>query len=222
MPNGQYADGPEGSGAAGPSLRDRLSSFFLKAPPPDSKPAKVAPPPSVEELEDANRYANDRERLVGLLAAPLAGLIGILIIGADISNDPSTLLPNGKPNAAHVAVSLYHELLVVLLVMAVVMLAMAWFRKRLYLGVTMALYGLAVFNLHYWGFGVPFLLFGSWLMVRAHRAQKALREATGQAGRGRVGGSASASAGPRPSKRYTPPAPKPKRPPRPEDEKKAG
>ena len=42
-----------------------------------------------------------------------------------------------------------------------------------------ALYGLAVFNLHWWGFGVPFVLVGAWYLVRAYRAQRALKEATG-------------------------------------------
>ena len=39
----------------------------------------------------------------------------------------------------------------------------------------MALYGLAVFNLHYWGFGVPFILAGAWLLVRAYRLQRDLQ-----------------------------------------------
>jgi hypothetical protein len=208
--------------AAGPrSLRGRLSGFFLKPPPPGAAPAEVAPPRTVEELEDANRYADDKERMIGLLAAPLAGLIGILIVGADISHDPPALLPDHKVNAAHVATSLYHELLIIRLVLAVVMLVTAWFRKRLYLGVAMALYGLAVFNLHYWGFGIPFVLFGAWLMVRGYRAQKALKEATGDAGRYRGGTTRSGPTPPRPSKRYTPPTAKPKRP-KPEDEPQSG
>ena len=59
------------------------------------------------------------------------------------------------------------------------MLAFAWFRKRLYLGMVIALYGLAVFNLHYWGFGIPFVMAGAWLLVRAYRLQRDLRVATG-------------------------------------------
>ena len=31
-------------------------------------------------------------------------------------------------------------------------------RKRLFLGIATALYGLAIFNLHYWGFGIPFIM----------------------------------------------------------------
>ncbi len=222
MPTGQDDYGPVGDGARGPTLRERLSSLFLKAPPPGSEPAPVAPPPTVEELEDTNRYADDRERLIGLLAAPVAALIGILIVGADISHDPAATFANGTKNAAHVAHSLYTELLVVLLVLALAMLVAAWFRKRLYLGVAMALYGLTVFNLKYWGFGLPFVLFGAWLMVRSYRAQKALRLATGETPRGRTKESGSGSAAPRPSKRYTPPTAKPKRPTSPEDEQKAG
>jgi len=103
----------------------------------------------------------------------------------------------------------------VLLGMAVLMLATAWFRKRLYLGMVMALYGLAIFNLRYWGFGVPFVLFGAWLLVRAYRTQRDYREATGakparQPARGRPGGLAG-RARPEPAKRYTAPSSRPKR-----------
>jgi hypothetical protein len=220
VPTGPETDGPVGDDGPRPTLRERLSGFFLKPPPPGSAPAEVAPPPSVEELEDANRYANDKERVIGLIAAPLAGLIAILIIGAQLSNNPPAQLANGKPNAAHVSPSLYHELLIVLLVLAVAMLASAWFRKRLYLGLATALYGLAVFNLHYWGFGIPFVLFGAWFLVRSYRAQKAVREATGDV-RGGPGAGATGPR-PRPSKRYTPPTSKPKRPAKGEDEQKAG
>ena len=65
----------------------------------------------------------------------------------------------------------------------------------------MALYGLSIFNLHYWGFGIPFLLFGSWYLVRAYRLQQKLQarpsESADGAGPGR-------GVRPRPSKRYTP------------------
>ena len=205
----------------GPTFRERLSNLFLKTPPPGSEPAPVAPAPTVQELEDANRYADDKERMIGLLAAPVAALIGLLIVSADISHDPAATFANGTKNAAHVSHSLYMELLVVLLVLSLVMLAAAWFRKRLYLGVAMALYGLTVFNLKYWGFGLPFVLFGAWFMVRAYRAQKALKLATGDAPRG-TKEPGSSTAPPRPSKRYTPPTAKPKRTTNPGGEQKAG
>lgn len=166
---------------------------------------------TLEELEDHLRFADDKERLVGLLGAPLGGAIAILIAGALVSHDPSALLKSGLPNKLHVSVSLYRELEIVLLVLSFLMLATAWFRKRLYLGMVMALYGLAVFNLHYWGFGVPYVMFGAWFLVRAYRAQRAVKEATA------AGPTWNAdTARPRPTRRYSSPAPKwatPKTPP---------
>ena len=40
-------------------------------------------------------------------------------------------------------------------------------RKRLFQGITLAIYGLGVVDLHYWGFGIPFLIAGAWYLVRA-------------------------------------------------------
>jgi hypothetical protein len=187
-----------------PSLRERLSGRFLKPVDPDAAAAatSAAAARSVDELESVVKYADDKERLLGLLAAPLAAALGILVINLLIAHDPTATLANGQANAKHVSLSLYHELDAVLLVLSVLMLAMAWFRKRLFLGMVMALYGLAVFNLHYWGFGIPFVLGGSWLLVRAYRAQKDLRLATGDLPSGRNGTS---SIRPKANKRYTPP-----------------
>jgi hypothetical protein len=70
-----------------------------------------------------------------------------------------------------------------------------------------------VFNLHYWGFGVPFILGGAWLLVRAYRLQRDLREATGEVAsrRGRPsGGTPSRATVAQRNKRYAPPAPSPK------------
>jgi len=91
--------------------------------------------------------------------------------------------------------------------LAAVMLASAWFRKRLYLGLAMALYGLSIFNLHFWGFGVPYLLFGSWYLVRAYRLQQKLKLAK----EGSPGGSRSSRPA-QPNKRYTPPVTGPVKP----------
>lgn len=194
-----------------PSLGDRLRSAFLK-PAPESDGAEQTPPPTLEELEATNRAADDRERAVGLFAAPCAALIGLLVIG-DLNSH----------NKLNVASSVYTELLLVLLAMAVLMLAFAWFRKRLFLGMVMALYGLAIFNLKYWGFGIPFLIGGAWLLVRAYRVQRALREATGDpAGGAKKSGSGNGSRpAPRPSKRYTPPS-APKRSSSPKSDKERG
>jgi hypothetical protein len=193
-------------------LRDRLRDAFLKPVPPGSTNAASDEPQSVEELEIAVKFANDKERLVGLLFAPFASLIGISIISELIAHDPAT------PSKLHVAVSLYYELGLVVVALSVLMLVMAMRRKRLYLGMVMALYGLTVFNLHYWGFGVPFIMAGAWLLVRAYRAQRDLREATSGTAPRRSGTTAPA---PRASKRYTPPT-KRSSPSKSENERRAG
>jgi hypothetical protein len=187
-----------------PGLVDRLRSAFLKPVEPGAVEEAPVTPRSVEELEEDIRVADDTERLLGLVAAPMAAALGILIINLLISHDPGPYLKGGLVNPQHVSVSLYHSLTLVLLGLAVLMLVMGWLRKRLFLGIVMSLYGLAVFNLHYWGFGIPFILGGAWLLVRAYRVQRELRVATGDLPSRRAGGGA-AVARPRANKRYTPP-----------------
>jgi|SRR5580658_6628724 hypothetical protein len=194
-------------------IGDRLRGALLRPVDPDAAPTggPAGEHLSVEQLEAAVRSANDKERLVGLLAAPFAAAIGILVISALIVNDPPARLKDGQADTLHVNVSLYHDLAGVLIALSILMLATAMLRKRLYLAIVMALYGLAVFNLHYWGFGVPFIMGGAWLMVRAYRLQRDLREATGdmpaRSGPGRRGGGGGrGSSRPQPNKRYTPPS----------------
>lgn len=124
---------------------------------------------------DDARFANDKERLLGLVAAPIATAIGLLVVGALVTEDPPARLKNGQINALHVNPSLYCELAAVLVGLSICMLVTALWRRRLYLGVAMSLYGLAIFSLHYWGFGVPFIAVSAWLLVRAYRLQSDLR-----------------------------------------------
>jgi hypothetical protein len=157
---------------------------------------------SAGDTEDLIKRASDKERAIGLIAAPVAAAISFIIIGADIDHDPAV----GTKN--YVNPSLYHELLGVLLVLSVLMLATALWRKRLFLGIVLALYGLAVFNLRYWGFGIPFVLAGAWYLVRAYRLQQDLKRATADEGAGTSSGAkhrSPSAARPRPNKRYTPP-----------------
>ena len=89
-------------------------------------------------------------------------------------------------------------------------LVTALMRKRMFLGIALALYGLAVFNLHYWGFGVPFLMAGAWYLVRAYRLNQELKRAGGadvSPSRSRaVRPPWRTASRPRANKRYTPPA----------------
>lgn len=179
------------------SPMERFTHAVIKA---DTRPTpETDSPQSVGELEEAVAHADDTERLIGLAAAPLAGLVAILVV--------SSL---GTKSGKHTS-SVDSTLTLVLFGLAFVMLASAWFRKRLFLGVACALYGLSIFNLHYWGFGVPFLLIGSWYLVRAYRLGQKLKRAkendspSGSTGRARRAA---------PNKRYTPPVVPPVIPPK--------
>jgi hypothetical protein len=158
-----------------------------------SEKAAPAKDRSVDEIEaDVNR-ANDKERAIGLVAAPIAALVAIIIGSASID----------YARSHHQSLTIYDELTYVLLGLSVLILVTAWLRKRLFLGIALSLYGLAVFNLHYWGFGVPFLMVGAWYLVRAYRISQELKRAEGNVPPVRSRGSTS-GARPRPNKRYTP------------------
>jgi hypothetical protein len=195
---------------APPRLRQRLEHALLKPVDPAraSSNGPVSEPLTVEALDGA-RFSDDQERLIGLCLAPLAGVIAILVAAHQLASDPAAYLGDGRPNPAHVSVVLAHELELVLIALAAAILVTSLLRRRLYTGIVTALYGLAVFNLHWWGFGIPFVLAGAWFMVRAYRANQAYKSAVTAAG-GAVRAGASP---PGPSKRYTPPAPSPRRPP---------
>jgi hypothetical protein len=193
---------------------ERMSATFLKPPKPGSSSAAraaAAAPRSVEEIEADVRSASDKERLIGLLAAPIAAAVGILVISALIDNDPAAKLADGLANKLHTSVSTYYELLAVLAGLSILMLATSLLRKRLYLGMVAALYGLTIFNLHYWGFGIPYIMLAAWLLVRSYRLQRDLREARheesswpGAASARRYAATATASR-PGANRRYTPP-----------------
>jgi hypothetical protein len=155
---------------------------------------------SFDEVQESIARTDDKERAIGLIAAPLAAALSFLIIGSLIHNDP----PLGTKN--YVDPSLYHTLQLVLLGLSAAILATALWRKRMFLGITLALYGLAVFNLHYWGFGVPFLMAGAWYLVRAYRLNQELKRLESSGPPTRSAARPSIGARPRPSKRYTPPA----------------
>ena len=131
-------------------------------------------PTTVAEIEAAIKRANDKERIIGLIAAPVAAAIVFLVMSSLVHNDPSALLANGAANPRHTDPNVYTELGLVTLALALVMLGGAWFRKRLVIGIASALYGLSFFNLHYWGFGVPYIMIGAWYMVRAYRLSQKL------------------------------------------------
>ena len=194
-----------------------ISNFMLKPATADRASGKKASggegPTTIPEIEAAIKRADDKERLIGLLAAPVAAAIGLLVTARLMAHDPSAR-QTGR-STSHVSPSLYVELGAVTMALALLMLVMAWFRKRTFLGIAMALYGLSIFNLHYWGFGLPFII-GRRLVPGP--GLPAVGEA--QAGQGGAEGRRRRTGGcdrpaPQPSKRYTPPAAPVRRPPKP-------
>jgi hypothetical protein len=155
-----------------------------------------------EEVRDVIRRADDKERAVGLIAAPVSAAISFIVTTALIDR-------NSVAGAKHFTpASTYHELLLVLLALGVLMLITAMLRKRLFMALSMALYGVALFQLGWLGFAVPFVLAGAWYLVRSYRLQQELRRAEPEEVRPARPKSAATRAGvrPRPNRRYTPPA----------------
>jgi hypothetical protein len=179
-------------------LVDRLRNAALK----DEDPKAAAQPRgayelSGEDLEIEEKRANDKERAIGLLAGPLATIITFLVVHTLVVNDPSASLSDGAVNKLHVSLSTYSHLFLVLIILSFGITGMALWRKRLYMGIVTSLYGLAIFNLHYWGFGVPFVMVGAWYLVRTYRLHRKLKEATA--------GGPSVTSRSTSNKRYTPP-----------------
>lgn len=201
-------DGDDGEAPPKKTLWERITLLMVKAENPDDTRRRSGVrtddegPSTVDELEAAVARADDKERAVGLIAAPVAAAISILLTGSLISNDPAALTSRGLVNTHHVNPSLYVELGAVACALSVLMLVMALWRKRLYLGIVLALWGLSIFNLHFWGFGIPFLLVGAWYIVRAYRLTQKLKLAKAEGGDGPSTGRPRPGA---PNKRYTPP-----------------
>jgi hypothetical protein len=199
MPSNPTPSPSGGDGTPKMTLWERLRYAMVR---PDDEPSATPPPDerTVEELEAAIRRSDDKERAIGLVAAPLAAVVALLISDALVSN----------ARTHQQSVTAYQELTYVMLGLSVLILVSSIMRRRLFQGITLALFGVAVFQLHftYVGFAAPFVLAGAWYLVRAYRLQQALRraEVDESSGRPRKGGAPSNGARPRQNKRYTPPS----------------
>ncbi len=188
--------GHTGGDDAPPMTRWQRLKYTIVQPDDDADGKAPTDDRTVEELDETIRRSDDRERAIGLVAAPLGAIVAILIGSATIDHAKAT----------HQSVNIYDELTFVMLGMSVLILVTSLLRKRLFQGITMALFGLAAFNLRFWGFGVPFLLAGAWYLVRAYRLQQALKRAEAAAPKPQRNGPRPANGPrPRPNKRYTPP-----------------
>src|SRR3984957_5511631 len=200
MSSSPGAGDPGGDSARKMTLWERLK-YSMVRPDDDPKEKEVEEIRPVEEIEADIGRSNDKERAIGLVAAPVAALIGLIISSASVNY--------AKTHNQSVAV--YDKLTYVLLGLAALILVTSWLRKRLFQGITLALYGLAIFKLHHphLGFAAPFLLAGSWYLIRAWRLQQELKKAEAlgpQAPRPKPATTNGAPPRPRRSKRYTPPS----------------
>jgi hypothetical protein len=221
---GRGSDSAADGAPSKPGLWLRFQNAIVKPDDPDGDAqakADAATRP-LAELEAESRSLTDKERAIGFVAAPFGALITFIIITVLINNDPAPRFKNGSLNAAHVNVSLYHELFFVLLGMSVLILLTSFLRKRLFLGIVLGLFGLGIFNLHYWGFGIPFVLVGAWYLTRTYRLSQSIKVAGGDgSARGAYRPRGLPSAGgvlPPPNKRYTPPTASNRRPAKPRSE----
>ena len=203
MPANPAAGTPQSSGVPALTWWERLKYAMVR---PDDGAHEVKPDDrSAEELEATISRADDRERAVGLIAAPVAAALSFVLIGAVITRNSSASTQALHPKN-YVPASTYHWVLLVFLALAVIMLVGAWLRKRMVLAVALALYGVGLFQLGWLGFAVPFVLAGAWYLVRGFRLQTALKRAEGGAGGSpALTRRATNGARPRPNKRYTPP-----------------
>jgi hypothetical protein len=184
---------------------------------------------SKEELEHSIKHIDDRERLMGMLMAPLGLGIGTFLL----VNVPATTAHRAKGQLSHATLV---TLGVATLIISVVVFVAALTRRRSFLGFSLVFLGLPV------GFPllVPFWIVGGWIILRSYRWQRELTalgggpaargraapasKTTGEKGtsQSRTGGSARRrrgqsksppAKGPGASKRYTPPKPTRPRPP---------
>ena len=200
MPASPAADDQGPDDGPGMTRWERLK-YSMVRPDDDPKEKEVQEIRPVEEIQADIARSNDKERAIGLVAAPVAAFIGLLISNASVNYAKTHGL----------STSVYDKLTYVLLGLAVLILLTSWLRKRMFQGITLALYGLAIFQLHYtyFGFAAPFLLAGSWYLIRAWRLQQELKraEAAGpQAPRPKGATTSAAAPRPRRNKRYTPPS----------------
>jgi hypothetical protein len=189
-------------------ISDWARRNFMKPEDPDQKPKADETPEDVDELQDLVKYANDKERAIGLITAPIGAAIAFVVVHVLIQNDPAHYLKGGVLNSHYVNPSTYDDVFLVVIALAIGVLVSSLLRKRLFMGIFSAMFGLAIFNMHYWGFGIPFIMVGAWYLVRTFRLQRALREATGElsgyAARANANRASRATPAPSANKRYTP------------------
>jgi hypothetical protein len=181
---------------------------------------------STKELTDLYKQLDSRDRLIATIAAPLGAAIAIVETVSSLHHDPALHHKGYVPHSTII------DLCIVAIVICALALVVARMRRRSLTAFALMFVGIALNPL---SLGLPFVIFGGYLVFKMLKVQKVLT-ARGVARPGgrrreamRAGTAAtrktadekaknkSPSSGPRPtpSKRYTPPKPPPKRPAKP-------
>ncbi len=173
------------------------------------------------DLTTLMRKLDDKERRYAMMAAPLGGILALVLTIITLHHDPV-----GKGHESTSIITLDGGLSVVF---AVCVFATAWYRRRSLTAFALLFLG---YSLGLIGIGIPFLILGGYLLFRAWRIQKILTSrgvntrtrtpARSPAERGsprtqtrnQKTRQESKGGGSRPvqSKRYTPPKPAPRQP----------
>src|SRR5271168_4044032 len=119
MPSSPVAGEPGGDDAPRMTFFQRLKYSMVR---PDDDPKEVVKQEirPVDEIEADIARSNDKERAIGLVAAPVAALIGLIISSASINYAKTHGL----------STSVYDKLTYVLLGLAIMVLITSWLRKR--------------------------------------------------------------------------------------------
>lgn len=238
---GQGSEPGDRGRAAVVGLRQRMKETFVRGPRASGNDDAVPAPSPDRPLTDAERRRWIRsleplERRWGTILAGVAALLSVYSIYEIIHNPTVSEKITGANGHSHTGLvhqrGTYELVLVIQLVLALGMYIGVRYRRRSWLAFSGVMTGLVASSVITLFFGVPFLVFFGWLIVRAWRVQRygsptakgaaagavAKREAkrsgkpTGAPGRAgapvaKKGTTAKSSD---PSKRYTPKSTKPK------------
>jgi hypothetical protein len=185
--------GPSSAGADEPQARPRTAGLFQRAKGP-RPPRQPLPPREVKALVDG---LDKTERNLGIAAVVLAIVLDVVNFYANRHSPTKTIRSAAE-----------FEFISNLIFAGILGLGLG-LRRRALLGFGAFFFGLEqAFTEHEVSLGLPFLVFGGWLILRASQKQKQSRPVGGARGSSRPTAKAkttSASGRPKASKRYTPP-----------------
>jgi len=166
----------------------RLRDAFLK-PPPAGQGARKTDPTSTmtnEQLTDAIKRLDDRERFYALFAGPLGAAIGLVLTIGAIHFNPAV----GHKNHVSENLIVFEGVIRVAFGGFVVLAALT--RRRSFVGFTLLFFGTTVLP-----YGILFWGLGGWMIWRTYHYQKVLTSRGVRPARGGARGDRRSAQGPR-------------------------